>query len=50
LYTFQYSYITYLSRIVSYYFENKRIDVSDTCRIRYTYRICASMVITYGFK
>jgi len=29
----------YLSRIVSYYFENKRINVSDTCHIRYTYRI-----------
>jgi len=43
LYTFQYSYITYLARIVSYYFENKRIDVLDTCCIWYTYRICASM-------
>ena len=27
----------YLSRIVSYYFENKHIDVLDTCRIRYMY-------------
>jgi len=28
--------------IVSYYFQNKRIDVSDMCRIRYIYRICVS--------
>ena len=33
MYTFQYSYIAYLSRIVSYYFQNKRIDISDKCRI-----------------
>jgi len=39
LYIFQYSYIAYLSRIISYYF--KRIDVSYTYHIRYTYRICA---------
>jgi len=38
---FQYSDIAYLSRIASYYFQNKCIDVSDTCRIRYTYRIRA---------
>jgi len=39
---FQYSYIAYLSRIVTYYFQNKRIDVSYTYRIRYTYCICVS--------
>jgi len=42
MYIFQYSYITYSSRVVSYYFDNKRIDVLDTCCIRYTYRIYAS--------
>jgi len=42
LYIFQYSYTTYLSHIISYYFENKRIDVYDTYCIQYIYRICAS--------
>jgi len=27
---------------VFYYFKNKCINVSNTCRIRYTYRICTS--------
>jgi len=32
----------HISRIVSYYFQNKRIGVSDTCCIRYLYHIRAS--------
>jgi len=32
----------YLSRIISFYFQNKHIDVSDTCCIWYMYRIRAS--------
>jgi len=40
---FQYSYIAYLLRIISYYFQNKHIDVSDTCDIQYMYRIRANI-------
>jgi len=29
----------YSSLIISYYFQNKRIDISDMCHIWYTYRI-----------
>jgi len=32
----------YLLRIISYHFENKRIDISIRCRIWYTYHICVS--------
>jgi len=39
---FQYSYITYLLHIVFYYFQNKHIDVSNVCCIRYMYGIRAS--------
>jgi len=33
VHTFQYSYIVYLSRIISYYFQNKRIDLSDNYHV-----------------
>jgi len=45
LYIFQYLYITYISRIVSYYSQNKRIYVSNTCRIRYTYLFYGKKIV-----
>jgi len=33
---------THISCIISYYFQNKRINISYTCGIRSTYRIRAS--------
>jgi len=35
MYIFQYSYIVYLSHIVSYYFQNKHINVSYHIQVLY---------------
>ena len=40
----------YITHIVSYHFQNKCIDVSDTYRIRYTNHIKYAYHIKYTYR